>query len=126
MPFVPFPAVSAGTGRNGPAFTPSRSVRNYVCGPPLAELLPPSRLMPLYRGTGWSTPCATAANAARHAQRCRLTAAPPTAGLGRGLRAAHDASTAKRSPKIRENSLRAVCQKGGGLRHLLSTPRNAR
>lgn len=29
---------------------PSRSVRNYVCGPPLAWPSPASRLMPLYRG----------------------------------------------------------------------------
>ena len=104
----------------------------------MAEPLPASRFMPLYCGARRRASLDPAAIAARHAQggrsptehgarRRRLTAAPPTiAGPGRRLPAAHDASTAKRSPKTNENSLRAVCQKGGGRRHLLSTPRSAK
>ena len=96
--------------KSQPRFEPGSGHRST--GP-----LPASRLMSLCRGLS-------------HRRRGSLPTSPRAtrsgvAGPGRYLPAAHGASTAKRSPKTNENSLRALCQKAGGLRHLLSTPRSA-
>ena len=66
-------------------------------------------------------------DAVRFCRHRRLTAdAAHHRGPAQGVTGTHAASSAKQSPKTTANSLRATCQYGGGLRHLLSTPRSAR